>query len=74
MTADVIKLNSSHVKECTIPAALQKIEKAEAAFVLTITDGNWNFQSIKSGKSTLELIGLLRCVSRKLEQTTDVGR
>jgi len=72
MATNVIKLDTGHIKDCTIPAALQKIETAETAYVLTTDkNGRWAFQTIKGNKSMFELIGLLRCVSNRLEQMTN---
>ena len=71
MTAEVIKFNSPQMKEQSIPDAMQKIEDADSAFVITMKNGNWNFQSVGNDKPTLEVIGLLRIVSRKLEQMCD---
>ncbi len=67
MTATVTRINPAHIKECTVPAAMQNIESAEVAYVITITNGKWAFQSIKSKRSHFEIIGLLRCISLKLE-------
>ncbi len=68
MTATITRINPSNIKECTMPDAMQKIESADTAFVITVTNGKWAFQSIKSNRSYFEVIGILRCISLKLEQ------
>ena len=68
MDSNVIKLDTGHIKEATVPALVQSVETADTAYVITITNGKWAFQSIKSAKSLFEVVGLLRCISLKLEQ------
>ncbi len=71
MTATITRINPSNIKECTMPDALQQIESAETAFVITVTKGKWAFKSIKSDRSYYEVIGILRCISLRLEQMLD---
>lgn len=69
VSAKVVRINPEHIKECSIPDALQKIEQSDASFVIHVKDGKWTFQSIKGEDKTLfNVIGMLRCISLKLEQ------
>ena len=71
MSAKVVRINPKHIKECTIPDALQKIEQSDASFVIHIKDGKWTLQPIKGKKSLFEMIGILQCVSLELQQMTN---
>lgn len=66
MNSNITRIHPEHVREYTIPDALQKIDDADSAFIITMTGGKWSFQSIKNDKSHFELVGLLQCISGKL--------
>ena len=68
MSATVTRIHPDNIKDCTVPAAMAKIENAEASYVLTVTEGKWAFDSIISNKTHMELVGLLHCGCAKLEQ------
>lgn len=68
MDSNVIKLDSGNIKAASVPAMVQSVEAADTAYVVTIKDGHWQFQTIKSGQTLFGTIGLLRCISLKMEQ------
>lgn len=68
MDTNVIKLDAGNIRPATVPAMVRNVDAADTAYVITIKNGKWSFQSIKNGKSPFETIGLLRCISLKLEQ------
>lgn len=68
MSANVVRINPEHIKECSVPDVLQRIEEADASFVIHMTNGKWTLQPVKGKKTLFEFIGILRCVSLKLEQ------
>lgn len=65
-TTNVVKLDTGHIKEATIPEALELMETSDATVVIHLKDGRWKLQHLKGSHTIWSLVGMFQTISTHL--------